>query len=400
MVSKAQIGTFVPNKIEPIHRWYSYLEGYSSAFIQNEISQIPGTVRSVYDPFAGSGTTILAAQSMAIDGFYSETNPFMRKVIASKTECVLNLRSNGDPATMLESELARIADDYSTSNLSVDTYWGGFGRFFQPDVLTNLQRLQDSINRTENDNLRTILTVLLCSEVVRCSEMIRRGDLRKAKPTEKKSGDFNIFANFVEKVREAIEDLEVTRQREAVNFNLLAADSRDIEGESLVDCIVTSPPYLNGTNYIRNTKLELKLSGCITQERELADLHSAGIIAGINNVSKRKPINEIISSIAPMIEELNKVSYDDRIQKMIAGYFVDMRDVLAKLRRVLRPGGHFIMDIGDSQFAGVHIPTHSVLDDLCGDLGFEKYDEDVLRERRSKNGMILSQRVLKYRLEK
>lgn len=101
-----------------------------------------------------------------------------------------------------------------------------------------------------------------------------------------------------------------------------------------------------------------------------------------------------------MIEELNKVSYDDRIQKMIAGYFVDMRDVLAKLRRVLRPGGHFIMDIGDSQFAGVHIPTHSVLDDLCGDLGFEKYDEDVLRERRSKNGMILSQRVLKYRLEK
>ena len=31
--------------------------------------------------------------------------------------------------------------------------------------------------------------------------------------------------------------------------------------ENKVDVIVTSPPYLNGTNYIRNTKLELWFLG-------------------------------------------------------------------------------------------------------------------------------------------
>lgn len=400
MVSKAQIGTFAPNKVEPIHRWYSYLEGYSAAFIQHELSQLSGDIKSVYDPFAGSGTTIVAAQCLAINGFYSETNPFMQKVIAAKTKCVRNLKSMGNPALLLEGELGRISSEFEDSSLPVDLDWGGFGRFFRPEVLMDLQRIDEAIDHTENEDLRTILAVLLCSEVVRCSEMIRRGDLRSAKPGEKKSVDYDIFSNFATKVREAIMDLELTRNQDGVDFTFLAPDARDITGDSLVDCVVTSPPYLNGTNYIRNTKLELKLSGCISQEKELARLHSIGIIAGINNVSKRNPIKEVLPSVAPMLEELDLVSYDNRIQKMIAGYFVDMRDVLIKLSQVLRSGGHFIMDIGDSQFAGVHIPTHDVLDGICAELGFQKYDEDVLRKRRSKNGMVLSQRVMKYRLEK
>ena len=62
-------------------------------------------------------------------------------------------------------------------------------------------------------------------------------------------------------------------------------DARDITLEDIIDCVITSPPYLNGTNYIRNTKLELKLNDFIDSEKDLPKYLSKGIIAGINNVS-------------------------------------------------------------------------------------------------------------------
>lgn len=58
------------------------------------------------------------------------------------------------------------------------------------------------------------------------------------------------------------------------------------------------------------------------------------------------------------------------------------------------------MDIGDSQFAGVHIPTHEILVKICESHGFKLYQEEILRKRRSKNGMILTQRLLKFHLHK
>jgi len=40
----------------------------------------------------------------------------------------------------------------------------------------------------------------------------------------------------------------------------------DVDG---FDLILTSPPYLNGTNYFRNTKLELWITGFLENEAEL-----------------------------------------------------------------------------------------------------------------------------------
>ena len=177
-------------------------------------------------------------------------------------------------------------------------------------------------------------------------------------------------------------------------------DARKNDYVNAFDCVITSPPYLNGTNYIRNTKLELKLNDFILSEKDLPRFHSKGIVAGINNVSKRTTIDTVLPVVEPYLEQLQPVSYDARISKMVAGYFRDMDMVIQKLSTSIKPGGLFTMDIGDSQFAGVHIPTHQILSNICTQYGFYLYDEEILRERRSKNGMILTQRLLRYRLEK
>lgn len=398
--SKAAAGTFALNREEPIHRWYSYLEGYSSCLIDDLILEVgPENIRAIYDPFCGTGTTTLVASKYGINSYYSETNPFMRNVIEAKINCVKRLRESGVGSKHLRAFLDSL-NKYHYRRRNRDATWDGFEKYFEDDVLLKVKDLQKRVNQILDPDTRQIAMVILASVIVRASKMTRQGDLRFAKANEKHECDKDVVSNFKQKIEDAISDIDNIDASILADTECLSADARDITAEDLIDCVITSPPYLNGTNYVRNTKLELKLAGFVTTEKDLPTLHSKGIIAGINSVSKRNVGFENPRCIQPYLDQLEPVAYDKRIPVMVAGYFHDMELVIERLTHAMKDNGIFIMDIGDSQFAGVHIPTHSLLTSICESYGFELYSEDILRERRSKNGMVLSQRLLKFRLHK
>lgn len=388
-------GTFSLNKTEPIHRWYSYVEGYSSCLIAEELKTLLAlkpNIETIYDPFCGTGTTALVASTYGINSFYSESNPFMQTVIETKINEVQKL---DDVATSMLIEYLALVND-----MKIEKYasWNGFEKFFGERQLSELLTIKNLIFQEDNESVKRILALALSAVVVKVSKMTRRGDLRYA--TEKEYREENVLECFTDKLNEMIFDIQHHRTIVKCGTTKVSDDARDNDYVDTFDCVITSPPYLNGTNYIRNTKLELKLNDFITSENDLPDFHSKGIVAGINNVSKRTAIDTILPVVEPYLEQLQPVAYDERIPKMVAGYFRDMDMVIQKLSRSIKAGGLFTMDIGDSQFAGVHIPTHLILSDICAQHGFILYDEEILRERRSKNGMVLTQRLLRYRLEK
>lgn len=398
--SKAAAGTFILNKGEAIHRWYSYLEGYSSCLIDEILNDIGiDNVHSIYDPFCGTGTTSLVASSYGIKSYYSETNPFMGTVIEAKINCVKRLRESGIGSSHLRELLSRI-NNYNVRLRTEPASWDGFEKFFEPEALYQLQDMQSEVNKVSDEDSRAIAQVILASIIVRSSKMIRQGDLRFSKGTEKNDSDRDVIGNFIQKIENAITDIDSVECPIHAETICISEDARNSTLENIVDCVITSPPYLNGTNYIRNTKLELKLSGFIDSEKDLPAFHSKGIIAGINNVSKRTTGFEIPEYVKKYLADLEPVAYDKRIPVMVAGYFHDMNRVIERLSHAIKDNGYFIMDIGDSQFAGVHIPTHEILTHICEEHGFKLYADEVLRERRSKNSMVLSQRLLKFRLHK
>ncbi len=393
---KEKGGTFSLNKSEPIHRWYSYVEGYSSCLITEELDRLISMnphIKAVYDPFCGTGTTALVASSQGLDSYYSESNPFMQKVIETKINGVRLLYRN-NTISKLEKYLELIPKCKVTDYVT----WNGFEKFFDSQQLSELLSIKAIISDEDNQIVKDILYIALSAIVVKVSKMTRRGDLRYATEKEYKAED--VIKCFIDKLSEIIFDIRNCADFLKCNTVKVSEDARDNNYKNAFDCVITSPPYLNGTNYIRNTKLELKLNDFIVDEKDIPFFHSKGIVAGINNVSKRTSIDMVLPMVQPYIEMLQPVSYDERIPKMVAGYFRDMDKVIEKLSVSVKNGGLFTMDIGDSQFAGVHIPTHQILSDICREHGFILYDEELLRERHSKNGMVLSQRLLRYRLEK
>ncbi|GAI70842.1 unnamed protein product, partial [marine sediment metagenome] len=79
------------------------------------------------------------------------------------------------------------------------------------------------------------------------------------------------------------------------------------------DLIITSPPYVNGTNYFRNTKLELVILDFVDKIADISLLKKDAITSGINNVVSKKKKNIKIPVLQPIIENLTKCAYDKRI---------------------------------------------------------------------------------------
>jgi SAM-dependent methyltransferase len=64
-------------------------------------------------------------------------------------------------------------------------------------------------------------------------------------------------------------------------------------------------------------------------------------------------------------------------------YFRDLVPVLEGVRRALRPGGRFVVVVGDSLLAGTYVPGDLLLARLAERAGFEIDSVEVARTRRS-----------------
>lgn len=396
------LGTFLPNKKELVHNWFGYLEGYSKNLVESELERLDG-VKAILDPFGGSGTTPLVSILNGMDSYYSETNPAMAFVIKGKTDVAFKIATDSSLIEELDINIKKFKQFFSELNYKgkeVLEDFGGFEKYFEHENLFYIQKYQKFIEEIKTDEIKYIFQLALVSVAVSISKMIRRGDLRYAKGKEILKTNNPFILEMASKLTIMFHDIVELDVKNIGKANFLCSDARMIQEEDLVDAIITSPPYLNGTNYIRNTKLELKLLGIVKTEKDLALLHKKGIVAGINNVSKGSGNFEPIEEVSEIIKQLEFVSYDKRIPQMISGYFNDMNKIFEVSSKVLKNNGYFIMDIGDSQFAGVHVPTHEILAMIADRHGFKVYENEVIRKRKSKSGFELTQRILRFKLKK
>ena len=83
--SEKSSSTFIDNMRLPVHRWFRYSAGFSAEWAENLIRETAdGKVIRVLDPFAGSGTTILAAQDAEAESIGIEAHPFVCRIARAK----------------------------------------------------------------------------------------------------------------------------------------------------------------------------------------------------------------------------------------------------------------------------------------------------------------------------
>lgn len=400
--------TFKAGKNDPFQRWYSYIEGYSPSFVKTliETNNISDTL--VYEPFAGTGTTVFAADSMGLDTVYSEINPLLRSLISAKIE-VQSLPI--EKRKCLAIDFLRAYENVMSSLGPVDSnlmkaYRNVFGKskYFDDAVLKNVLQLSYRIKEQKDALVRSLLNIAVCAILVPVSYLKKQGDLRFKTSKERETEVKYISDVLPVKVSEIYEDILNSDYRLSASHKCISPNAKAIGGADISDigAVITSPPYLNGTNYIRNTKLELWFLGHLKTDADLRILRDEILTSGINDVKSSYREAYSICDSSPLlnsvITELKENAYDKRIPLMAVCYFSEMMQVFSGLASKLKNGARILIDLGDSIFCDIHIPTDKILIELLETLGYNLESNQVLRTRRSRNGSVLSQFLitLKY----
>lgn len=397
--------TFRGGQAEPLHDWYPYLEGYSPRFVEQVLQEFAPRCERVLDPFAGAGTTPLTAAKLGREAFFCELNPLLQFLVEVKT------LASGLAVQQREEvigKLLELTDDLNEriSKCQPDAelqaaYKATFGnsQFFERNVHEAVLRTRTAIDllACEHPLAAKFFCIAVLASLIPASRLIRRGDVRFK--TESESKRFK--AGFVDKVKKQLRliagDLRFLEPLPQAP-RLLCDDARRLEFllPLDVDAVITSPPYLNGTNYFRNTKVELWFLRCLHGADDLADFRFRTVTAGINDVTNAKLKSDFPPQARALVARLERSAYDVRIPRMVASYFNDMRTVFRAINKHLRPRATLVLDIGDSAYGNVHVATDQLLVEILSELGFSLRRELVLRKRMSRGGLALRQVLLVF----
>lgn len=409
--------TFENSKTIPFQRWYPYIEGYSPDFITSLIREYNIKNQTIYDPFCGTGTTVFAADSLNISTVYSEVNPLLQFLIQTKIN-VLNLDTA--KRKKLAKDIFDIAKNLSKKIKSFEkdinlhrNYKVVFGKskYFPDDTFNKILQLRSFVDivKLEDELLSNVLSIGVFSCLLPVSYLKKQGDVRFMTGKEiEKSGIQTIQELLPKKLIEIATDIEQVDLKLKTSPELLISDAKKIKRvQNLkIGAIITSPPYLNGTNYFRNTKLELWFLRLLQHKGDLRFFRDDALTSGINDVKKsyaKKNGLDITTKskiLKRTLVELSEHAYDSRIPLMALSYFKEMYLIFSDVRKHLEKDAHILMDIGDSIFAGVHIKTDEILAEILKSLGYKFLDNKILRKRRSKNQRILTQNLLVFKFQK
>ena len=404
--------TFVKSKDTPFQRWYPYIEGYSTDFVKSLIKNFEIADTIIYEPFAGTGTTLFASDEMGMSTVFSEVNPLLQYLIQTKLavqKSEKQQRKNlADNLFDISNFILQKIDNFEEDKALKETYTTLFGdsKYFSDDTLSKILKLRSYIDivKLEDELLADTLTIAVLSCLLPVSFLKKVGDVRFKTKKEIERELKTLDEVLPQKISDIAEDI--------VNFNyslkneheFILSNAKNINrvNDLEIGAIITSPPYLNGTNYFRNTKVELWFLRYLQYENDLRFFRDQALTSGINDVKKEyASIDELdISSksniLKSTLSELEIKAYDSRIPIMAKSYFEEMYQIFCDCKPHLTNNAKLLIDIGDSIFAGVHIKTDEILIELLTELGYKLIDNKILRKRRSKNKKILTQSLLVF----
>ena len=380
--------TFRSNETLEVHRWWPYVQGFSAEFVRGVLAAQDGRRgTTVLDPFAGSGTTLVEARRAGARAWGTEL--LAPAVLAARVKTCFEL--DPDALDRAADRLLRAARKRPTGSLP---FLRETARQFAPAALRELTRLRDALP-TEGTPVGDALRLAFGRILIPSSRLHRSPCLGYARTV--RDGGPTPFVRFRAAVDAMVEDLRNAggdRDRWGPPAEVERRDARDGGwAPGSVDLAITSPPYVNGMDYVMNYKVDLAWLGYARSYADLAALRRAEVACDNLPRAETAPYlgastlaDPWLAEILPRIREnvRRKGTYRrDDMHAVVHRYFADLRPVLAGVYRALVPGGRFVVVVGDSLLAGTYVPGDLLLARLGASEGFSIVSVEVARRRRS-----------------
>ncbi|TMR12366.1 SAM-dependent DNA methyltransferase [Nonomuraea turkmeniaca] len=352
------------NSSEPFHRWFHLKEAYSSQLLDQlftDSSFKPTAGFRLYDPYSGSGTTLISAVDIAgrymtsVEVYGVERNPFLWELSRAK----LAGRLHGQSLVAgLEAALAEIkshslefdADDLempAQSTLRNEVY-------FPRSHVEELVAIRKIIDRAAIEPCRSILRVCLAACVEPSGRLRRDGRALRFMERRKPRRPLEVFE---ERLRLVTADLSSSASLEAQG-DVFFGDGRHLPGlsaDGTFDWIVFSPPYPNNIDYTEIYKTESWILGCYSTSEDMRKQRLSTVRShpslrfNQGNLYESATYADAIDAIVqPVVAAVPADKYAVGRKEMIPGYVDDMIQTLAVCRSLVAEDGTLAYIVGNS----------------------------------------------------
>ena len=338
-------------------------------------------MKRVFDPFAGSGTTLVESMRLGLDYTGYDINPLA--VLFCKTKA-------GPFHTWRLQKAVRAVLKKAKADRSrkVEVDFPGLRKWFSPVAITELSKIRRAIRDVDHIWCRRVLWTGL-AETVRLTSNSRTSTfklhIRSKEDLESRVvSPLETFHTVMHEISDRLEEeaekfkamghiSKNGHYRGNVNIRLRNSTEPDPKGDEH-DLLVTSPPYGDNTTtvpygqysflplqWIDLKDIDEQAGEEFTQSAYYIDGQSLG---GYRNNPKRRmdDMLEISPSLKKTLHKLEKLPSDRK--NRVAAFVHDLNVSLGAVVPALRQHGYMIWTIGNRRVGGKQVPTDKILREL------------------------------------
>lgn len=334
----------------------------------------------LFDPYMGSGTSLVEASIMGLDSIGTDLNPLARLISRAKTT-KYSIKN-------LEKEISRFDIDFIKSegykkysidipNFSIIDTW------FKEKNKIELGYIKGFIDTIKDEKSKLFFLVAF-TETVRKVSLTRNGEFKLYRIAENKRDEFNpeTFKLMLEKLKEnlvgAREYNQAKLNRKEIkifDFNTSYGIPEDILQEESVDIVVTSPPYGDSGTTVAYGQFS-RLANEWLEEKEAVKVDSK--LMGGKKTSEFhlfgfKPLDDILLEYRKIDEERNK----KRALEVI-NFYDDYLSSINNISKVIKKGGIVAYVVGNRRVYDIELPTDEITRNFFERNGFS-YIQTIIR---------------------
>jgi len=333
----------------------------------------------LFDPYCGTGTSLVEANVRNINAIGTDLNPLARLIAKAKTTPIsieildLYLKDFYDLIFNLRFGIKKYTHFDIPVFDNID-YW------FTDDVQKKLAILKHYIDNIDNEPIKNFFLVAF-SETVRESSLTRNGEFKLYRIAEKDIKTFNpdvygIMESKLSRNRKGLIEFLNNKQNNSTSqiccFNTVYNIPEEILPNDSVDIVVTSPPYGDSRTtvaYGQFSRLANQWLGFETASKLDNELMGG---------KKPKEIGKFgIKIIDETIEQVG--NKDEKRVKDVYSFYKDYLSSINNISKVIKKNGFACFVVGNRRVKSITLPTDEITSEIFKINGFHHIETIIRR---------------------
>lgn len=332
-------------------------------------------VKSLYDPFMGSGTTLVEGIRHGIDSTGIDLNPLAALMSRVKTkklnqEKLFKYRQNIYSGIEEEKrEVWRGTKELKVPNFKNIDYW------YKPYVIKELQIIRDQIEDIKDVDYREFF-LLAFSGTVRYVSNTRNGEFKmyRMAPKTLEKWEPDVIGKFKEILDKNIDLNGKLKEPKATANVILGTSMKTDLPDNSFDMLITSPPYGDSRTTVAYGQFSRTSLQWLNLDEMPADEVPKIDRTLLGGTLKDKKIRETASpTLNKYVREIEQK--DEKRALEVIQFYDDLYVVLKECYRVMKPDSYQVWVTANRTVKQIQLPTDVIISELYASLGVKKLAE-------------------------